>query len=58
MSVALVALLTEGVGRNRSLSKFCLLGDVALLTEGVGRNQNYGLVASAVEGRPPHGGRG
>ena len=31
---------------------------VALLTEGVGRNQNYGLVASAVEGRPPRGGRG
>ena len=48
MSVALVALLTEGVGRNRSLSKFCLLGDVALLTEGVGRNKGSGKYADDV----------
>ena len=58
MSVALVALLTEGVGRNKGSGKYADDVFVALLAEGVGRNKyGQGVPVSPV-GRPPRGGRG
>ena len=54
-----VALLVEGVGRNRSATvswyAVCL---VALLVEGVGRNPLSSLQYTPALRRPPRGGRG
>ena len=53
-----VALLAEGVDRNRSESLSCTRGSVALLAEGVDRN-SLALPGSTLRpGRPPRGGRG
>ena len=57
--MAYVALLTEGVDRNRLqllLMRFAV--HVALLTEGVDRNIYVLTLNFSTFRRPPHGGRG
>ena len=53
-----VALLAEGVDRNRSVMKGTLLNTVALLAEGVDRNSKILSYRSWSMRRPPRGGRG
>ena len=54
----MVALLTEGVDRNKVTLNELVVYDVALLTEGVDRNLLSLLWEPQGWGRPPHGGRG
>ena len=57
--VALVALLAEGVDRNRKRKgRYGRNSRVALLAEGVDRNTQTAKKTKAVNGRPPRGGRG
>ena len=53
-----VALLAEGVDRNRSLAAVNAENLVALLAEGVDRNKKGPLAPAHLAGRPPRGGRG
>ena len=53
-----VALLAEGVDRNR-LHYICIMEDeVALLAEGVDRNLSIWAATDCLSSRPPRGGRG
>ena len=54
----MVALLAEGVDRNKKNLIEKELLDVALLAEGVDRNLQAGQVNSNRASRPPRGGRG
>ena len=54
----LVALLAEGVDRNRNSCTSRLLTVVALLAEGVDRNHVGAVFLPGSFGRPPRGGRG
>ena len=56
--VSLVALLAEGVDRNRSSAERERLGAVALLAEGVDRNSLVMSMTAFGLSRPPRGGRG
>ena len=53
-----VALLAEGVDRNRASAGRDVIQSVALLAEGVDRNIAVLLQVAVVNGRPPRGGRG
>ena len=53
-----VALLAEGVDRNRHIQLLDQIFEVALLAEGVDRNQDVGLKFYNEASRPPRGGRG
>ena len=53
-----VALLAEGVDRNRSNAKGTLDSWVALLAEGVDRNYPWNDILWLILSRPPRGGRG
>ena len=53
-----VALLAEGVDRNRSNATGTLDSWVALLAEGVDRNIVEATEKEIQSGRPPRGGRG
>ena len=57
-TLALVALLAEGVDRNRGAASFFGAACVALLAEGVDRNQLFDEPLAGLDGRPPRGGRG
>ena len=58
VSVFAVALLAEGVDRNRSQHDVLEFCQVALLAEGVDRNISIPPLLSALHRRPPRGGRG
>ena len=53
-----VALLAEGVDRNRRSSRRSSASPVALLAEGVDRNKCRCTVKTLSKRRPPRGGRG
>ena len=53
-----VALLAEGVDRNRKPQLLADLALVALLAEGVDRNSAREVARAALRGRPPPGWRG
>ena len=53
-----VALLAEGVDRNKKLLTNRESYGVALLAEGVDRNYNNNEALAVLGGRPPRGGRG
>ncbi len=53
-----VALLAEGVDRNKMMPDNKKLSLVALLAEGVDRNTPQEVQEQARTGRPPRGGRG
>ena len=53
-----VALLAEGVDRNKNKSKLAQDLFVALLAEGVDRNTAARILSVSCVGRPPRGGRG
>ena len=58
VSVFAVALLAEGVDRNRHEEAGGVRSDVALLAEGVDRNGLPRFMGPEDVGRPPRGGRG
>ena len=58
VSVFAVALLAEGVDRNRYLCRYMGRHRVALLAEGVDRNGIAFQDVLYCDGRPPRGGRG
>ena len=53
-----VALLAEGVDRNKEYYNDTYMVEVALLAEGVDRNPYWSLKRYPSAGRPPRGGRG
>ena len=53
-----VALLAEGVDRNRGSRLIGRESNVALLAEGVDRNNNVNNNGNVGNSRPPRGGRG
>ena len=55
---SVVALLAEGVDRNRSARAFLRAATVALLAEGVDRNPQGASELLSCTSRPPRGGRG
>ena len=58
VSVFAVALLAEGVDRNKQQGGTWRYAGVALLAEGVDRNGKGGGSGETGSGRPPRGGRG
>ena len=53
-----VALLAEGVDRNKKFIAQPGNREVALLAEGVDRNNNIRKILAMLDSRPPRGGRG